>query len=155
MYLIIAAVVILIISTLLAAINKLRQFVFNKVLSFIESIRDTTTPSREFVIAALSSFAVTLAYITCLYASFKVIGLQLGLTAAVFVYATAIIAKSTVPTPGGLGPLEAAMIATMVGLGAGKEAAFSAVIIYRLATFWLPIPFSVLAYRYITKKRLI
>ncbi len=154
-YFVMFAIVMLIVTIVLATISSVRKWLFEKLLRFISSIRDVSTPSRELVLAALSSFAVTLSYIACLYASFRVLGVQLGITSAIFIYATAVIAKSAVPTPGGLGPLEAAMIATMVALGAGREAAFSTVIVYRLATFWLPIPFSLLAYKYITKKQLI
>lgn len=155
LYLVIAVVIVIILALIIMAITKLRQFVFKKLLEFVESIRNVTTPSRELGLAALSSLAVTLAYITCLYASFRILGVPLGINGAVLVYATAVIAKSAVPTPGGLGPLEAAMIAAMIGLGVGRDLAFSAVIIYRLATFWIPIPFSLLAYKYINSKKLI
>jgi uncharacterized protein (TIRG00374 family) len=74
---------------------------------------------------------------------------------AVLVYASAVIAKSAVPTPGGLGPLEVAMIATLIGLGIDKSQAFSIVIVYRLATFWLPIPLSLLSYRLVSSRKLI
>ncbi len=51
--------------------------------------------------------------------------------------------------------MEAAMIAAMIGLGTSKEEAFAAVVLYRLATFWLPIPFSILAYKYVSSKKII
>lgn len=152
---IIAATVVAIAAVCLAFIRKLRVLATAKLLSFIQSIRDITTPGRELALACAASFAVTLAYIACLYASFKLFSIPLGITAAIFVYASAVIARSAVPTPGGLGPLEAAMIAAMVGLGASKDVALQAVILYRLATFWLPIPFSLLAYKYIGAKKII
>ena len=43
------------------------------------------------------------------------------------------------PTPGGIGPLEAAMIAGFTGFGLDTGAAISAVLTFRLATFWVPI----------------
>jgi undecaprenyl-diphosphatase len=43
------------------------------------------------------------------------------------------------PTPGGIGPLEAAMIAGFTGFGLDGGVAISAVLTFRLATFWLPI----------------
>ncbi len=154
-YIIVGIVVLCFLVILLTAIRKLRQFISKKVLQFIESIRNITTPGRELGFASISSFAVTLAYIVCLFATFKAFDIQLGIASAVFVYASAVIAKSTLPTPGGLGPLEAAMIAAMIGLGTPKDQAFAAVVLYRLATFWLPIPFSVLAYKYINAKKII
>lgn len=154
-YVIVGILLVVGVVAALAAIRKLRDFVSKKLLQFIESIRNIATPGRELTLASLTSFAVTLAYIACLYASFRAFGLPLGIISAVFVYASAVIAKSAIPTPGGLGPLEAAMIGTMISLGVDKEQAFSAVILYRLATFWLPIPFSVLAYKYVNSKKII
>ena len=42
-------------------------------------------------------------------------------------------------TPGGLGGVEAGLVAGIVAFGYSTTLAFSAVIIYRLITFWLPI----------------
>src|SRR6476661_3258269 len=42
------------------------------------------------------------------------------------------------PTPGGLGATEAATIAGLMGIGIPSGPAVSAVLIYRLATYWLP-----------------
>jgi len=39
-----------------------------------------------------------------------------------------------------VGAFEAALIAGLAGLGISSGAAVSAVIIYRLATYWLPVP---------------
>ncbi len=149
----IAGVICLIAVT--AAFKAPRSFVVRKITTFIEGIRDTYTPGRELAIASLASLAVTVSYIACLYASFKAFNIPLGVSAAVLVYASAVIARSALPTPGGLGPLEAAMIGVMISLGTDKDQAFSAVILYRLATFWLPIPFSLLAYKYISSKKII
>lgn len=136
-------------------IRKLRLFISSNLLKFTESVRALSTPSRELFWAAVSSFAVTLTYVFCLYMAFRAFGVDLGFTAAVFVYASAVIARSTIPTPGGLGPLEAAMIAVMITLGVSNSEAFSVVLLYRLSTFWLPIPFSLLSYRYLVRKRII
>ena len=53
------------------------------------------------------------------------------------VAASAIAAAS--PTPGGLGAIEAALVAGLTGVGLGSGAAVSAVLTYRLATYWLPV----------------
>ena len=56
---------------------------------------------------------------------------------AVYLVASLIAAAS--PTPGGLGAIEVATIAGLTGIGVSSGAAVSAVIIYRLATYWLPV----------------
>jgi uncharacterized protein (TIRG00374 family) len=43
------------------------------------------------------------------------------------------------PTPGGVGTFEAVLIAGLTGIGISPGPAVSAVIIYRLATYWLPV----------------
>jgi undecaprenyl-diphosphatase len=43
------------------------------------------------------------------------------------------------PTPGGLGPFEATTIAGLVSVGMSPGLAFSAVLLYRLTTYWLPV----------------
>jgi uncharacterized protein (TIRG00374 family) len=56
------------------------------------------------------------------------------------VYLGGNLLASAAPTPGGLGALEAALIAGLSGLGMPAGEAASAVLIFRLLTFWLSIP---------------
>jgi glycosyltransferase 2 family protein len=55
-------------------------------------------------------------------------------------YLGAHVISSVAPVPGGLGALEAALIAALSSLGMPIGAAASAVLTYRLLTFWLAIP---------------
>lgn len=135
--------------------KKLRRKILSSISQFVSSIRDFTSSRFEVGLTAATALAVSLSYIICLYICFKAFGIALGVTAAAIVYATAIVAKSVVPTPGGLGPLEIAMVSALLSLGIGKPEAVSVVVLYRLVTFWLPIPFSLLAYKYIDRKKLI
>ena len=43
------------------------------------------------------------------------------------------------PTPGGLGAIEALLVAGLTGVGISPRPAVSAVLTYRLATYWLPV----------------
>jgi hypothetical protein len=49
-------------------------------------------------------------------------------------------------TPGGLGVVEPVLISSLVGFGVDRGTAAVAVITYRVAAFWLPIPLGALAY---------
>jgi uncharacterized protein (TIRG00374 family) len=49
-------------------------------------------------------------------------------------------------TPGGLGVVEAALTASLVGFGATRGVAVLGVVSYRLVNFWLPIPVGAVAY---------
>ncbi len=145
--------ILLVVAALL--IKKTRQIIERKISSTIESIRNIATSPRELAVAGAASIAVTAAYVFCLYAALQSVGIHIGISSAILVYASAVIVKSAIPTPGGLGPVEAAMIAALLSFGIARGEAISAVLIYRLATFWIPIPFSLLAYKYITRRKLI
>ena len=47
---------------------------------------------------------------------------------------------SIVPSPGGIGPVELALTAGLVAAGVPYGVALSTAIVYRLVTFWIPIP---------------
>lgn len=154
-YLIIGATVLALACIVLASVRAMRERVRRVVQNFLLSLRDITSSPRDVTMAAMASFGVTVAYILCLFAALRLAGLSLGVTQVVLVYITAIIAKSAIPTPGGLGPLEISMVASLATFGVDKGAAFAAVVLYRLATYWLPIPLSLLAYKYLGKKKYI
>jgi uncharacterized protein (TIRG00374 family) len=45
------------------------------------------------------------------------------------------------PTPGGLGAVEVGLSTGLVAAGMASSPAVSAVLLFRLATFWVPVPF--------------
>jgi uncharacterized protein (TIRG00374 family) len=64
--------------------------------------------------------------------------------------AAAIAAAS--PTPGGLGAIEAALVAGLTGVGIHAGPAVAAVIVYRLSTYWLPIVPGWISWRVLQKR---
>lgn len=149
-------VVLLVVGAVILAFSrKLRHRLTEFLTQLIQNLRDLSSSPRELSLASLASFAVTTCYIGCLYASMLAFHVHLSLAAAILIYASAMIAKSAIPTPGGLGPVEVTMAAALVGYGIEAAPAYAVVVLYRLVTFWIPVPFSVLAYRYATSKRLI
>jgi glycosyltransferase 2 family protein len=86
------------------------------------------------------AFLLTSAYILCLVASVKAVDGHVALVAVAVVYLTGSAIGSAVPTPGGLGAVEAALTAGLTAAGLAGGTAFSAVILFRLLTFWLPVP---------------
>ena len=70
--------------------------------------------------------------------------------AVVFLAGSAIAA--TVPTPGGLGTAEAALSAGVAAAGLPGATAVSAALLFRLLTFWLPVPAGWIALNYLQRK---
>jgi uncharacterized membrane protein YbhN (UPF0104 family) len=85
------------------------------------------------------SALITLAYIAGLAASVQAFGRGPGLVVIGAVYLAAAALAAAAPTPGGLGAIEAALVAGLTGVGMQAGPAVSAVLLYRLATYWLPV----------------
>ena len=85
------------------------------------------------------SALITLAYIAGLAASIQAFGPGPGLVVIGAVYLGAAALAAAAPTPGGLGAIEAALVAGLTGVGMQPGPAVSAVLLYRLATYWLPV----------------
>ena len=66
-------------------------------------------------------------------------------------YVTASSLASAAPTPGGVGAVEAGLAAALTGVGVPVADALSVVFLFRLMTYWLPVPVSYLALRNLRK----
>lgn len=85
------------------------------------------------------SALITMSYLFALVFSVEAFGGGLTVAQIGAAYLGAAAIANIAPTPGGLGPLEAAMIAALTGFGLDAPIAISSVLTFRLATFWLPI----------------
>jgi len=93
------------------------------------------------------SAGVTLSYALALACCLAAFGAHLPLVSTVAVYLAGAAVASVSPTPGGLGAMEAALVAGLTAVGAPTGPAVAGVLAFRLLTFWLPILPGWLAYR--------
>ena len=93
------------------------------------------------------SAGVTLTYALALACCLAAFGAHLPLVSTVAVYLAGAAVASVSPTPGGLGAMEAALVAGLTAVGAPTGPAVAGVLAFRLLTFWLPILPGWLAYR--------
>lgn len=84
------------------------------------------------------SLGVTAFYALSLYTSLRAFGLGLRVSEVLVVYLGAAAIASVAPTPGGLGAMEAALVAGLTSFGAPAAEAIAGVLVFRLITFWLP-----------------
>ncbi|HEX5643480.1 MAG TPA: lysylphosphatidylglycerol synthase transmembrane domain-containing protein, partial [Thermoleophilia bacterium] len=85
------------------------------------------------------SAVLTLAYIAAFVLSVEAFGGGVGIASIGVVYLVGSAVSSVAPTPGGIGAVEAALIAGLTAVGLEREIAVPAVFLFRIATFWLPI----------------
>jgi glycosyltransferase 2 family protein len=98
---------------------------------------------------------LTLSYILCLAACVAAFGRTVPIASIAVVYLTGSAIGSILPTPGGLGGVEAALTAGLTATGMPGAVAVSAVLLFRLITFWLPVPVGWVALNYLERKQAI
>jgi glycosyltransferase 2 family protein len=153
--LLILAVVMAVIGIVLAT-RPGRRFAVGKLIPGLKSAatslqRVGQKPGKMLMLFG-GSAAVTLAYIGGLAASIQAFGGGPGLILIGAVYLGAAAIAAAAPSPGGLGAIEAALIAGLTAVGMHAGPAVSAVLLYRLATYWLPIAPGWLSWRTLLRR---
>ena len=110
-------------------------------------LRDAAARPRRLVQLLAGSLLVTFAYIAALIASVRALEGTVDVPSIALVFLVASVLAAVAPTPGGLVAMEAALIGGLVLVGEPVAIAIPAVFVYRLVTFWLPVPPGWLAYR--------
>jgi uncharacterized protein (TIRG00374 family) len=140
--LLILAVIIAVIGVVLATRpgrRWTRKQLIPGVRSAAGSLRQAAASPVKLGLLFGGSALITLAYIAGLAASVQAFGGGPGLVVIGAVYLAAAALAAAAPTPGGLGAIEAALVAGLTGVGMQPGPAVSAVLLYRLATYWLPV----------------
>ncbi|MBV9822488.1 MAG: flippase-like domain-containing protein, partial [Actinobacteria bacterium] len=91
-------------------------------------------------------------YIAALWFSVHAFGGGAALAQVAVVYLAGSAIGSAAPTPGGLGAVEVALSTGLAASGLASAAAISAVLLFRLATFWLPVPAGWLAMQWLQRR---
>jgi uncharacterized membrane protein YbhN (UPF0104 family)/tRNA A-37 threonylcarbamoyl transferase component Bud32 len=107
---------------------------------------------RKLIEGVGGALLLSLAYIACLAACVAAFGGSVPIAKIGVVYLTGSALGSIIPTPGGLGAVEAALTAGLTAAGVPGGVAVSAVLLFRLLTFWLPVPFGWAAYNYLERQ---
>ena len=85
------------------------------------------------------SLTITMGYILALEVAVSAFGTGPAFTSIALVYLVGSVVSSVAPTPGGIGAVEATLIAGLTSAGMTSTTAVAAVILFRLATFWIPL----------------
>ncbi|MCF6526426.1 flippase-like domain-containing protein [Streptomyces sp. JJ36] len=148
-----AAVLVLIVT----AIPALRKFVSDRVRSLFAGVvprmLDVVQRPRLLLSGVGGTLLLPFAFIMCLDASLRAFGgNEIGYATLAVVFLAGNALGSAAPTPGGLGAVEAALIAGLITFGVPKEIATPAVLLFRLMTFWLPVLPGWLAFTQLTRR---
>jgi glycosyltransferase 2 family protein len=121
-----------------------RRFYHDKIWGFIRSagtaIAEVAKSPRHLALAGLGALGGPMVQIVALGLCVHALGGNLPFVQVGAVYLGGHLVASAAPVPGGLGAFEAAVVAGLSAIGMPVGAAASAVLIYRLLTYWLTIP---------------
>jgi len=108
-------------------------------------------PSR-LAIAVGANLLLSAAYTVALIAALRSVGAHPAILAAAVVFLAGNAVGSATPTPGGLGGVEAVLAAGLTAIGIPAHEAIPAVLLFRMATFWLPIPAGWISYEVLQRR---
>jgi undecaprenyl-diphosphatase len=120
----------------------LRRRVLPPLLGYLRtagtSLADVVTDPLRVLALLGGALGITFAFILTLMASVTAFGSGVSFPEIGAAYLIAAAIGSATPTPGGLGAVEAALVAALSGYGMADSAAVSSVLTFRLATYWVP-----------------
>jgi uncharacterized membrane protein YbhN (UPF0104 family) len=135
----IAALVLAVAALLLTVVRRLRRPVLGCVRSALTDARLLhTRPSRVLALWG-GAAAAPLLQATVIASVGASLGLSLSWAQVTFAFLAASTAVGAVPAPGGIGPVDAALVFTLATYGAPVGLATATVIGYRVLTVWLPL----------------
>lgn len=105
------------------------------------TLRDLARRPARFVTLFATTIASKVAVIIAFCLSCRALDVGLGIPKLGLLYLTASSLAAAAPTPGGVGAVEAALTAALTGVGVPPADALSAVFLFRLFSYWLPVPF--------------
>jgi uncharacterized membrane protein YbhN (UPF0104 family)/tRNA A-37 threonylcarbamoyl transferase component Bud32 len=139
-----------------AAVPRVRRLVAIRLKALFSGVvprlLDVLQSPQKIITGLGGTLLLTAAFVVCLDASIRAFGGSLPWTTIVIVFLTGNALGSAAPTPGGLGAVEGALSIGLTLSGLPAETATSAVLLFRLLTFWLPVLPGWAAFTFLQKK---
>jgi uncharacterized membrane protein YbhN (UPF0104 family) len=150
---VIAAVVAVV---LLFAVSRWRRFLFGwakRLLSdALAAVRGLQSPRRlTMLLGANLASEVLFAFSLQLFV--LALGYHVGLAELILMNVTISLLSGVLPIPGGIGVVEGGLTYGLVLAGLPEEAAFAAVLLYRIASFYLPPVWGFFALRWLERNK--
>ena len=115
---------------------RLRQKLVAAIAMIVGNVRSYRQQPSRLVAALGSSMLLTISNLVCLWLSALAVGVHVGIVAILLVFTFGIALGSVAPTPGGIGGVEAGLVAGLVAYQVPANQALAAVLIFRLINYW-------------------
>lgn len=152
-----AVIVVTVIGVIIFSVPALRRWIWAKAAPTLTQIWPRFsellgTPWR-LALGLAGNVILSLAYILAFNAALAAFGQQVSLIDVALVYLVGNTIGALAPTPGGLGAIEVALITGLTTTtGMPAAIATSAVVLFRVVTYWARIPLGWIAMQYLQRK---
>lgn len=152
------AIVALVVSAAMA-IPPVRHLVTEKYLPVVKvyarNLVNVLARPKELALGIAGALVLNLATGLGFWAALMAFGYHTNPAETTFIFLLANTLGSAVPTPGGLGAVEAVLSVAFTAVGIPSSIAVSATLVYRIAFYWLRIPVGALAMKWLDMHNLI
>lgn len=135
--------------------RKIRQTAKKTEKQLLLLMRLLLKKPRKLLGLFLIAFIILLGNVLMLQLSGDALGIAISPSDAVIALSIGVLIGGILPTPGGLGGVEAGIATSLALLGYGSQEAVSAALLYRTITYWQPLIPGTLAYLYLRERDLI
>jgi len=140
-------------------IPPIRHYATDRLLPLVKAyarqLIDVLTNPKELSFSVLGMLILNVATGLEFWAALLAFGQMTNPLETLFIFLVANAIGSAVPTPGGLGGVEAALTFSFGAAGVPAGIALSATLLYRALFYWLRIPLGALSMRWLDKHNLI
>ncbi len=133
------------------AVPRSRRWLLGRTVPVVRQtwprLLDVVSHPVSLTVALLGNVLLSVGWVLAFEAALVAFGVHLSLVQVAIIYFAGNTAGGAVPTPGGIGGIEVALIALLTSAGVNAGVAASAVAVFRVATYWLQIPLGWLCMR--------
>lgn len=138
-FLIIILGIVFLIVKLILRNKKVKNFVTNPINNFKNEILKYKDEPSKLIYSTILAILATLTGMFALWASSNAVGINLTYSEAFFIYSFGNFVAMIIPVPGGIGTTEVGLYAGYSVLGYDPSIFISAILIYRIINYWIPL----------------
>ncbi len=154
LYVALAAVIVVTVALIVLSrrITRLRNF----LRQLINSLKEYRRKPSRLLGAYLCALIQTTSTVTALWLMLSAFGISIYFPAVFLIFSFSVLIGTSLPTPGGLGGVEASLIAGILAAHVTTStAAVAAVLAYRIMSYWVPLALGVFALIIVQRKKLL
>ena len=140
-------------------IPPLRHWITGKLMpvakTYVSQLLDVLSRPRQLAIGCAGALFQNITTGLAFWAALLAFGHATNPIETTFIFMLAYALGSAVPTPGGLGGVEAALTFAFVAVGMPQGVALSATLLHRVVFYWLRIPLGAIAMKWMDRRNLI